>query len=85
MNVFNEIMFIYGMTFLISMFVALVIKMLAKTIEKLPEGGFSIAGVVTVAGNNIRQAMMRNKKTVSEFKKTAAGSNDELLNFYHER
>jgi hypothetical protein len=85
MNVFNEIMFIYGMTFLISMFVALVIKMLAKTIEKLPEGGFSIAAVVTVAGNNIRQAMMRNKKTVSEFKKTAAGSNDELLNFYHER
>jgi hypothetical protein len=69
MNVFNEIMFIYGMTFLISMFVALVIKMLAKTIEKLPEGGFSIAAVVTVAGNNIRQAMMRIKKQSASSKK----------------
>ena len=85
MSITQEIMFIYGMTFLISMFVALIIKVLAKIVERLPEGNISFGSLISHTGRNVKLAMVRNRKLVRDFKQTEAGSNDELLNFYHER
>jgi hypothetical protein len=85
MKIFNEILFVYGMTFIISMFVALIIKILAGMIQFIPEGNFSLSTLFTAFTQNFHSKIEGNKKLIHDFKNTRGGINDELLSFYHER
>jgi hypothetical protein len=85
MEVFSEIMFVYGMTFIISMFVALIIKILAGIIQFIPEGNFSFNTLFSALAHHLRSKWTGNKKLIHDFKNTRGGINDELLSFYHER
>lgn len=46
MGIYSQIMFLYGVTFLISMFVALIIWIFAKLIDLLPEESLTLKEVL---------------------------------------
>jgi len=46
MGIYSQIMFLYGATFVISMFVALIIWIFAKLIDSLPEESLTFKKII---------------------------------------
>ena len=65
MNIYVEIMSIYGITFLVSMFVAFIIWGLAKLVDILPEE-FRNAFVVCLAAQEIEIALIGDQVVLGE-------------------
>lgn len=67
MNIYVEIMSIYGITFLVSMFVAFIIWGMAKLVDALPEGPFSLLGLFKNFRQNIILGKYERKQVLKDF------------------
>ena len=80
MNIYVEIMTIYGITFLVSMFVAAIIWGLAKFVDAMPEEAITLEG--------IRQKMAirksKREQMMKDFRETTVEGSEDLLNYHHE-
>jgi type III secretory pathway component EscR len=80
MNIYVEIMTIYGITFLVSMFVAAIIWGLAKLVDAMPEEAITL--------EVIRQKMAvrknKRKQMMKDFRETTVEGSEDLLNYHHE-
>jgi hypothetical protein len=85
MNIYVQIMFIYGITFLVSMFIALIIWGLAKLIGFFSDNSLSIKGIIA----NMRQSIVSNKAERNQFLKQFPAAEvkvcKDLNNYHHER
>jgi len=84
MNIYVEIMTIYGITFLVSMFVALIIWGLAKLIDAMPDGSFSLLSFVKKIRQNIIAGKDEKKEFLKELSRTQAEGSADLKNYRHE-
>ena len=84
MNIFAEIFLIYGITFLVSMFVAFIIWGLAKLVEAIPEGSFSLIGLFYNFRQNIILRREERKQVLREFREIQIERNKNLNNYHHE-
>lgn len=84
MNIYVQILTIYGITFLVSMFVALIIWALAKLIDVLPEGSFSLKTLITNIQQNIISSKIERKAFLKELRETKVERSEALLNYHHE-
>jgi len=67
MGIYSQIMFLYGVTFLISMFVALIIWIFAKLIDLLPEESLSFKEVLhLIFAGKMRKQNPVNQKSESK-------------------
>ncbi len=84
MNIYVEIMLIYGITFLVSMFVAFIIWALAKLVDALPEESFSLKSLI----RNLRQNVISNrearKQVLKEFRATQVKGSKDLNSYRYE-
>jgi len=85
MNIYVEIMSIYGITFLVSMFVAFIIWALAKLVDALPEESFSFSGLLNKIRQNIVAGKEERKQFLKEFHETQVEGSEDLINYHHER
>lgn len=80
MNIYVEIMTIYGITFLVSMFVAAIIWGLAKLVDAMPEEALTL--------DVIRQKMAvrksKREQLMKDFRETTVEGSEDLLNYHHE-
>jgi len=67
MNIYVEIMSIYGITFLVSMFVAFIIWGMAKLVDALPDGSFSLLGLFKNFRQNIILGKYERKQVLKDF------------------
>jgi len=67
MNIYVEIMSIYGITFLVSMFVAFIIWGMAKLVDALPDGPFSLLGLFKNFRQNIILGKYERKQVLKDF------------------
>jgi len=84
MNIYVEIMTIYGITFLVSMFVALIIWGLAKLIDALPDGTFSLLSFVKKIRQNVITGKEERKEFLKELRDTQVERNADLNSYRHE-
>jgi len=84
MNIYVEIMTIYGITFLVSMFVALIIWGLAKLIDALPDGSFSLMSFVKKIRQNVITGKEEKKEFLKELRDTQVERNADLNSYRHE-
>lgn len=84
MNIYVQILTIYGITFLVSMFVALIIWALAKLIDVLPEGSFSLKTLIANIQQNIISSKIERKAFLKELRETKVKRSEALLNYHHE-
>ena len=68
MNIYVEIMTIYGVTFLVSMFVAFIIWGLAKLVDALPDGSFSLKSLFNNFCQNLISGKEERKQVLKEFR-----------------
>ena len=83
MNIYVEIMSIYGITFLVSMFVAFIIWGLAKLVDALPDEPFSIKGLLKKVRQNIISGKAERKQFLKEIRDVNVERNNDLVNFHH--
>lgn len=80
MNIYVQIMTIYGITFLVSMFVAAIIWGLAKLVDAMPEEALTL--------DVIRQKMAvrksKREQLMKDFRETTVEGSEDLLNYHHE-
>jgi len=84
MNIYVEIMSIYGITFLVSMFVALIIWGLAKLVDVLPEESFTLGSILKKIRQNIISGKNKRKQFLKEFRETQVEGSEDLVNYHHE-
>jgi len=84
MNIYVEIMTIYGITFLVSMFVALIIWGLAKLIDALPDGTFSLLSFVKKIRQNVITGKEERKEFLKELRDTQVERSSDLNSYRHE-
>ena len=84
MNIYVEIMTIYGITFMVSMFVALIIWGLAKLIDALPDGSFSLMSFVKKIRQNVITGKEERKEFLKELRDTQVERNADLNSYRHE-
>jgi len=84
MNIYVEILSIYGITFLVSMFVALIIWGMAKLVDALPDGSFSLLSLFKNFRQNIILGKEERKQVFKEFSETQIVVGKKLNNFHHE-
>ena len=84
MNIYVEIMTIYGITFLVSMFVALIIWGLAKLIDALPDGTFSLLSFVKKIRQNVITGKDERKEFLKELRDTQVERSSDLNSYRHE-
>jgi len=84
MNIYVEIMTIYGITFMVSMFVALIIWGLAKLIDALPDGSFSLMSFVKKIRQNVITGKEEKKEFLKELRDTQVERNADLNSYRHE-
>jgi len=85
MNIYVEIMSIYGITFLVSMFVAFIIWGLAKLVDVLSEESFSLESILKKLRQNIILGKDERKQFLKEFRETQVEGSEDLVNYHHER
>lgn len=80
MNIYVEIMTIYGITFLVSMFVAAIIWGLAKLVDAMPEEAITLEVILQ------KMAVRKNKRKqmMKDFRETTVEGSEDLLNYHHE-
>ena len=84
MNIYVEIMSIYGITFSVSMFVALIIWALAKLVDVLPEESFSIKSSIANTRQNMISEKAKRKQFLKDFRETTVEGSEDLVNYHHE-
>jgi len=84
MNIYVEIMTIYGITFMVSMFVALIIWGLAKLIDALPDGSFSLMSFVKKIRQNVITGKEEKKEFLKELRDTQVERSSDLNSYRHE-
>jgi hypothetical protein len=84
MNIYVEIMSIYGITFLVSMFVALIIWGMAKLVDALPEEPFSLTSIFKKLRQNMILGNNERKQFLKDFRETRVEGSEDLINYHHE-
>lgn len=84
MNIYVEIMSIYGITFLVSMFVALIIWGLAKLVNVLPEESFSLKSSIENVRQNMISGKAKRKQFLKDFRDTEVAGSEDLTSYHHE-
>lgn len=84
MNIYLQILSIYALTFLVSMFVALIIWALAKLIDVLPEESFSLRSLISNIQQNIISSRIERKAFLKVLQETKIERSKALVNFHHE-
>ena len=85
MNIYFEIMSIYGVTFLVSMFVALIIWVLAKIVDSIPDDSYSVKGFVKNILQNIKSGKAERNELLRQFRENSAKGSKGLNSYRHER
>jgi len=84
MNIYVEIMTIYGITFLVSMFVALIIWVLSKLIDFIPDEPFTIKRFISDMHQNINTAKENRKQFLKDCRETKTEASKNLNSMHHE-
>jgi hypothetical protein len=78
MNIYVEILLIYGITFLVSMFVALVIWGMARFVDALPDESFSLVGFFKNLHRNNIAGKAEKKQFLKEYRESQVGGSKNL-------
>jgi hypothetical protein len=78
MNIYVEILLIYGITFLVSMFVALVIWGMARFVDALPDESFSLIGFFKKLRQNRISGKADKKQFLKEYRESQVGASKNL-------
>ena len=84
MNIYVEIMSIYGITFLVSMFVALIIWGMAKLVDALPDESFSLTSIFKKVRQNLILGKNERKQFLKDVRETSIEGSEDLINYHHE-
>ena len=78
MNIYVEIMLIYGITFLVSMFVALVIWGMARFVDALPDESFSLMSFFKNLRRNNIEGKAEKKQFLKEYRESQVAGSQNL-------
>lgn len=84
MSIYVEIMLIYGITFLVSMFVALVIWGMARFVDAIPDESFSLTSLLKNLRQNSILGKAERKQFLEEFRESQVEGIKNPNNYSHE-